>query len=334
MSTRHEHARRVIASITSDKRALIAGDPIAGIESLNYTVVAETALSSKRGAGGWCDGLSFAEHNTVIYAPTPGSNRQNFTLLHEVGHILVEDDDAALVWLADCDNPDREAERLCDEIASALVLPEDMLDDIVGTGPLTAKDLKTLITVSSASGPACAIALARRLPSGAVAIIDRATAMVVHSAIRGDDVQVYPWRDTNVPAGHPLLKLTPGGSTTCKSYWLDRWDRRQDYYLSAVATEKRIYAIFSINDLWGVDRFHGGQAPPRKSNAPRTAIRCTCGFSGTAVGWPCPVCGRQYCPECNDCDCPRRERMQRLCSSCFCLVPAIDLIDEVCSGCR
>ena len=334
MSSRHDHARRIVASIASDKRTLIASDPIAGIESLGYTVVAEAALNSKRGAGGWCDGLSFAEHNTVIYAPTPGSNRQNFTLLHEVGHILVENDDSALVWLADCDNADRELERLCDEIGSALVVPEELLDDIVGVGPLTAMDLKTLVTVSSASGPACAIALATRLSSGAVAIIDRATSTVVHSAIRGDDLQVYPWRETSVPADHPLLRLAPGASTSGKSYWLDRWNRRQDYYLSAVATEKRIYAIFSINDLWGVDRFHGGQALPAKSNAPRRVIQCKCGFSGAATGWPCPSCGHLYCPDCGDCDCQRRARLQERCSSCFCVVPAIDLVDGICSGCR
>ncbi|GAA3824108.1 ImmA/IrrE family metallo-endopeptidase [Cellulomonas soli] len=334
MSTRHTHARRIVANIAADKRALIAGNPIAGIESLGYTVVAEAALTSKRGAGGWCDGLSFAEHNTVIYAPTPGSNRQNFTLLHEVGHILVEDDDSALVWLADRDNPEREVERLCDEIASALVVPEEMLDDIVGIGPLTAMDLKTLVTVSSASGPACAIALATRLSSGAVAIIDRATEIVAHSALCGDELQVYPWRGTNVPAGHPLLRLAAGAATTTRSYWLDRWDRRQDYYVSAVATEKRIYAVFSINDLWGVDRFHGGQAPPTKSNALRREIRCRCGFRGPVTGWPCPECGHLYCPECGDCDCQRRARMQELCGSCFCLTPAVDLVGGICSGCR
>lgn len=334
MSSRQLHARRIVANIASDKRALIASNPIAGIETLNYTVVAEPALTSKRGGGGWCDGLSFAEQNTVIYAPTPGSKRQNFTLLHEVGHILIEDDDAALVWLADRDNPDMEIERLCDEIASLLVIPDDMLNDIVGTGPVTADHLKTLVTVSSASGPACAIALSTHLSSGAVFIIDRATAKVVHSATRGDDLKVYPWRDTNAPKAHPLLNLTPGASTAGKSYWLDQWNRRQDYYFSAVATEKRIYAIFSINDLWGIDRFHGGQAPPDKSSAPRRSFRCACGFSGPVTGWPCEVCDHLYCPKCGDCDCQRRARAQVRCSACFCNAPMADLEQGVCSGCR
>lgn len=269
MSTRHLHALRIVAAIPDEKRAVIGSDPSAGIESLGYRVVAEPALTSERGAGGWCDGMSFAEHNTVMYAPTPGSKKESFTLLHEVGHILVEQDDDALIWLADRDDPDVELERLCEEIAAALVVPEDLLDEIVGTGPLTGEDLKTLVARSAASGPACAIALSSRLSSGAVVIIDRVDAWVLHSALRGEELKVYPWKDTVVPAGHPLVSLEPSSGTTSKSYWIDKWERRQEYYLSAVATEKRIYAIFSVSDLWGVDRFHGGQAPPERSSAPR-----------------------------------------------------------------
>lgn len=332
MSTRRDHARRLIEAIEPAQRAAIANHPITGIESLGYTVIAEPTLTSQRGAGGLCDGLSFAEHDTVMYSPTPGSKKENFTLLHEVGHILVERDEDTINWLADRDDPDTEIERLCEEIAAALVVPDDMLDDIVGTGPITGDDLKKLVATAAASGPACAIALSSRLSSGAVFIIDRATARVVHSALRGEDLTVYPWRHRDVPLDHPLLALEPGSTTTGRSSWTDDWKRRQDFYLSAVATEKRIYAVFSTTDLWSVDRFHGGQVPPEKSQAPRTGVRCHCGFTGNATGWPCPTCGKQYCPRCGECDCQRRDRAQGTCTSCFCKAP--DLKDGVCSGCR
>ncbi len=334
MSTRHVHALRIVSALPGAKRADIAVNPIAGIESLGYTVVAERALTSKRGAGGWCDGMSFAEHNTVMYAPTPGSKKENFTLLHEVGHILVEQDDDALIWLADRDDPDVELERLCEEIAAALVVPDALIDEIIGTGPLTGDDLRTLVARSAASGPACAIALSSRLSSGAVVIIERVDARVIHSALRGEDLKIYPRKDTEVPTDHPLLGLEPGLSTTNKSYWMDKWERRQQYYLSAVATEKRIYAIFSVSDLWGVDRFHGGQAPPQKSSAPRLTVRCACGFSGTVAGWPCGTCGHPYCLKCGECDCARRARAQQACSVCYCNTPPVDLEDGVCSNCR
>lgn len=332
MSTRHVHARRLIEAIEPSQRAAIANHPLTGIESLGYTAVAEPALTSQRGAGGLCDGLSFAEHDIVMYSPTPGSKKENFTLLHEVGHILVERDDDTLSWLADRDDPDAELERLCEEVAAALVVPEYLLNDVIGNGPITGEHLKTLVTTSAASGPACAIALSSRLSSGAVVIIDRATARVVHSALRGEDLTVYPWRHRDVPLGHPLLALEPGSATTTKTYWTDDWKRRQNYYLSAVATDKRIYAVFSTTDLWSVERFHGGQAAPEKSRAPRTGVRCSCGFTGTATGWPCPTCEKQYCPQCGDCDCQRRYSAQGTCTTCFCKAP--DLEDGVCSGCR
>lgn len=332
MTTRQTQARRIVAAISDTDRTAIATNPRVGIESLGYTVVAESALTSERGAGGMCDGLSFAENNTVMYAPTPGSKKENFTLLHEIGHILVERDQDAMVWLADRPDPSVELERVCEEIAADLVIPESMLDDLVGTGPISGEDLKALVAQSAASGPACAIALSNRLSSGAIVIIDRANARVVHSALRGEDLTVYPWKRTGVPPGHPLIALQAGSSTTRKMRWTDEWERHQEYYVSAVATEKRIYAVFSTSDLWGVEAFHGGQTPPAKSNAPRLGIRCHCGYVGKALGWPCPTCKRQYCPTCGDCDCQRRDRAQGTCSSCFLKAP--DLADGVCGDCR
>lgn len=334
MTTRRVQALRIVAALPADQRANIAVDPIGGIENLGYEAVAEPALTSKRGGGGWCDGMSFAEHNTVLYAPTPGSKRENFTLLHEIAHILVEKDDEALIWLADCDDYEAELERLCEEIAAALVVPEDLIADVVGTGPPTGEDLKTLVTRSAGSGPACAIALSSRLSSGAVVLIDRMAGTVIHSALRGEDLKVYPWKGAQVPAGHPLLNLEPGSGTTSRQYWVDTWERRQEYYVSAVATEKRVYAVFSVTDLWSVDRFHGGQEPPEKSQAPRLAIRCACGYVGMAYGWSCGTCKRQDCPRCGDCDCARRASAQQACSKCFCNAPPVDLEDGICSNCR
>jgi len=334
MTTRRMHTQRIVNSIPPTRRSAIASDPIAGIEALGFTVVAEPALTSQRGAGGMCDGLSFAEHDTVMYAPTVGSKRENFTLLHEVAHILVENDDDALVWLADRDHADAELEGLCEEIAAALVVPDELVENIIGIGPLTANDFRKLTVQAAASGPACAIALASRLPgSGAVVIIDRSTNRVIHSSLRGD-LTVYPWKGIEVPDGHPLRRLQPDQSYTMKSYWSNAWGQRQTYYVSAIATEKRTYAVLSVTDLWGVDRFHGGQAPPERSSAPRSTLRCHCSFVGQTTGWPCNVCGRAYCPRCGDCDCTRRDRTQEPCSVCFCIAPPVDLVEGVCSNCR
>lgn len=281
-----------------------------------------------------CDGLSFAEHNTVMYAPTAGSKRENFTLLHEVAHILVESDDDALVWLADRADPDVELERLCEQIAAAILVPDDLVNDILGFGPITADDLCRLIVRASASGPACAIALASRLTGpGAVIIIDRLTDQVIHSSLRSE-LAIYPWRGNDVPAGHPLKNLQVDTPITTKSFWTNNRGQRQTYYLSGVATEKRTYAILSTIDLWGVDRFHGGQVPPERSNAPRNTLRCHCGFNGETTGWPCSECERAYCPRCGECDCPRRDRAQQQCIACFCLTPTVDIVNGICSNCR
>jgi hypothetical protein len=332
MTTRQTHARRIVAAISDIQRTAVTARPLDGIERLGYTAVPEPALTSKRGAGGMCDGLSFAENGTVMFAPTPGSKRENFTLLHEIAHILVERDQHAMIWLADRPDPSVELERLCEEIAADLLIPESLVDDVVGSGPITGEDLKALVARSAASGPACAIALSNRLSSGAVVIIDRAIGRVVHSALRGDNLIIYPWKSTDVPDNHPLLALQAGDMATRKTFWSDAWNRRQEYYVSAIATEKRVYAVFSTSDLWGVEAFHGGSRPTPKSNAPRLAISCHCGYVGMAFGWPCGTCKRQYCPKCDECDCQRRDRAHGTCTKC--LLQAPDLENGVCSECR
>ena len=301
-----DHARRIVGAIPAAQRAAIAKNPIAGIESLGYTVVAEPALTSQRGAGGWCDGLSFAEHNTVMYAPTPGSKKENFTLLHEVAHILVENDDDALIWLADRDDPDVETRAALRGDRRRPRRSGRHARRGRRNGPATGEDLKTLVARSAASGPACAIALSSRLSSGAVVIIDRprrasSTRRFAATTSRCTRGKAHE-RACRTSAAQPRTGLRHDQDGVLGR----QWERRQEYYVNAVATEKRIYAIFSVTDLWGVDQFHGGQEPPEKSNAPRLTIRCACGYFGKAFGWPCDTCKRQFCPKCGECDCARR----------------------------
>jgi Zn-dependent peptidase ImmA (M78 family) len=92
-------------------------------------------LAQHRDAGGWCDGISFLDDGVVLYAPSPNSRRENFTLTHELGHKLAEEDDDALDWLANRDHPERDLERLCDLIAARLLLPDTLIAQILDRRP-------------------------------------------------------------------------------------------------------------------------------------------------------------------------------------------------------
>ena len=332
--TRLQEAQRIVASIDPAVRAQLTLDPKAGLVTAGITAQPVTALTSERGAGGMCDGLSFSEHNTIFYAPTPDSRRENFTLAHEFAHLTVNEDDHALSWLADRDQPAVELERLCDEIASALLVPDDLLDAVVGVGPVTGQHLLDLFLGSVASQIACSIALARRLnANGAIVLTDRDTSTVVHASLVGE-LSIYPSKNQPIPEGHPLLRITPGDQLRVKSFWATPWGQRTPIYLSASATAKRAYAVLADVDLWSIEKFHAPQPSQQRKARPRADIRCPCGFVGNATGWPCPECDQPFCPQCQRCDCARRAAATEQCTRCFRNVPTIDVKDGLCSDCR
>jgi predicted RNA-binding Zn-ribbon protein involved in translation (DUF1610 family) len=331
--TRSQHGQRIVNAIPIDLRERLRKQPREAMGATGLRVLPVTKLTSSRGAGGMCDGMSFAEHSTVLYAPTD-SRRENFTLLHEYGHLLVDADDAAMNWLADQEDPAIERERLCDDIAAGLLIPNYVLDQIVGNGPVTGQHLIDLFLRTQASQIVCAIALSQRLGcTGMVMLTDRGTNTVVFAALVGQP-SIYATSKQAVPSGHPLSRISTGEHVCRESFWATPWGTRTAYYLNAAATDKRTYSIHAEVDVWGAEGLH--LIPPQVSTdaRPRRAITCGCGFSGNVTGWPCPDCGRHFCPRCQSCDCARRAARTERCDKCFVNVPRIDLVAGICSGCR
>jgi len=301
--------------------------------SEGLTVRAVASLTSQRGAGGMCDGMSIREHNTVLYARTD-SRRENFTLLHEYAHLLLAKDTDAAIWLADQEEPMLERERLCDDIAAALLIPDEVLNGIVGTGPVTAQHLVDLFQATEASQVVCTIALARRLTcTGAIILTDRQTNTVVHAALV-DEPSVYPTKNQAVPTDHPLTKIVPGQHICRESYWATPWGTRSPYYLDATATEKRTYSVLAELDLWDVSNLHLNVPEPAALHRPSASIQCPCGYKGIVTGFPCADCGKQFCPRCQRCDCDRRAALAVRCQGCTVSMPRHDIVDGRCSNCR
>lgn len=171
---------QALSLLTDDVRSRFSGDPIAILRhDLNLTVTAVEHLASARDDGGACDGVSFLQDGVILYAPTPWSRRENFTLAHELGHWLAEKAPDIYDWLADQDEPGRFLETVCDRVAQRLLLPETTSIEVIGGGPIRAQHLISLYNATHASRPVCAIALAKHLPGlGAIAIIDRYTGTV------------------------------------------------------------------------------------------------------------------------------------------------------------
>lgn len=293
-----------------------AGDPTATLRELDLTAREVDDLAQSRNEGGACDGMSFLADKVILYAPTPSSKRQNFTVAHEVGHWLVDQCDEVLDWLADQPATGAQVETVCDRVASRLLLPAQAVANLLQGHPLTAGHVLELHQSSHASRPACAIALAETMHDvGAVVLIDVVTMHVRASSVTPDPErgwpQVFPWKGQDLPAGHPLKQLADEGHLRRRTFWRDSFNREATFYVDAVRERNLIVAVFSGTDIWGVERLHLDHARTYDER-PRGEVYC-CGQVRTARGYPCQDCGQHYCPNCRKCKCDRRAAREAPC---------------------
>jgi hypothetical protein len=314
-------ARQALSLLSDDIRVRFADDP-AGIlrNDLNLTVSAVDHLANSRADGGACDGISFLDDGVILYAPTPGSRRQNFTLAHELGHWLAERAPDVYDWLADQEDPGRLLETVCDRIAQSLLLPESAVARVVGRGPVRAHHLVDLFNAAQASRPVCGIALANRLPGlGAVVIIDLPSGTVSHASVQPDLERgwptVFPWRGQKLTDSHPLLQLVNGRTMTRRMPWQTPWGAQAEFYVDAVGDGSRVFAVFTSADIWNTERFH---APHDRDFDTRPALSgFCCGSPFEIRGYNCPDCHSPYCPRCGKCRCQKDAQTMERCTKCF-----------------
>jgi hypothetical protein len=336
--SRDRLARKISAEIEQRLGNAVAADPAVAMRThFGLTLQPSSTLGDQRGAGGACDGISFLRHGVVMYAPTKYSRRENFTLVHELAHHLVENDDDALDWIADRDDPDRDLESLCDRIAQYLLLSEQLVNSVLAGQTPRAEHVNALYDASMASEPVCAIALAARLPvQGAVIIADLGGDTVIYASVQADAndrwPKVFPWPGNSLPSDHPIKRMDTNARFTRKSWWRTPWGETQEYYVDAVSGQRRVHAVFAVIDLWGAERVHL-DAPPVSDDRPTKEIRC-CGQTRHVRAWPCPTCREPHCPNCGRCGCDRAIDRQVLCTECFLYQPAKLVVDGRCPQCR
>lgn len=333
MTPRH-WADKVVALVDPAVSRDLCTDPLGAIRRhFSRLTVQATPPAWQRAETGLCDGLYIRQSRLILYLPTPGSRRENFTLLHELGHHLIYQDDDLLAWLADHDDPKRAREEVCDQIAARLLVPTELIDRVLDGRKPAATDVASLYEQSAASREVCAVAISRRLGcEGFVALID-ASDRRIRLGARTADTRPYAWRDDLLPAGHPLERLAVGGSLCELAWWPFPNGDRRDYWLSAVRDGRFIVAVFADRDLWDTPGLHITDAPP-VAGRPTFDVRCSlCGYVGFTSKFPCDVCRKPFCVKCEKCECDRRRANLDQCSRCFASVPRRRLRDGVCNDC-
>lgn len=329
---------RAVRAVDESIRAEFAEAPETTLRTrFDLQVQAMEGLSEERGDGGFCDGMSYLQDGVVLYAPTPNSRRQNFTMAHELGHWIVERDEGLFNWIADQDNAAVLLESVCDRIAQRLLLPDALVTQVLDGAAVRASHVARLFEVSNASWPACAIALARRLRGlAAIVLVTREDGLVHHASVQPDPDDgwptIFPWRGQVLDAGHALMNIAPGSAFTRRISWRAPWGSQAEFFADGFADNRRIVGVLVAQDVWGVEP--GRVLQPREFDTrPMGKIFC-CGQDRLVRGYPCGKCGQQFCPVCKKCQCDRNAASEVLCTECFLLKNAMLVIEGVCDECR
>jgi Zn-dependent peptidase ImmA (M78 family) len=310
-------AQRLELSLGPETRSQLSKDPRAAIEDLGVRVVAFENVWANEECG--CDGVYFWEPRpTIAYLPTPGSRRENFTLLHELGHHLYRQNDDAISALGDLDDDEFQIaqENLCDAFAGRALIPDDVVNDVLEGRRPEARDLPKLFEVSIGSREVCAVRLAERMPCfGYVAFLDP-----INSTVRFASASPqcpYRWRrGSKLPTSHPVWQASKkvngfrgqgeviwdGGR---KNLWLDALD--DGPVVIAVFSEERYWKATGLNILSGTSSM---ARPPAMSGTCKHCGANTWGYRA------CDKCGDVTCKNCGRCGCGAKAVREMVCSRC------------------
>lgn len=312
-------ARRLEAKLDSGVRIGLAQDPLAVIRSVG--VVVHPLPSRALAQDCTCDGAFFPlPPPAIAYAATPGSRRENFTLLHEFGHYLVREDDDMLSELADVDDDGGQTaeERVCDAFAGRVLVPGDRVDLVLGGRRPEARDLPELFRQSIGSREACAVRLAERVGCfGYVALLDPRKHEVRFAS--ASETCPYIWRrGSRLPPSHPVWRAA-GGEGMYRGEGEVVWATgRRNLWLDAVVEGSVVVAVFSEDRYWPADGL-GILGPTSVTSSRGIALSGTCRHCG-ADTWgyrACDKCGDVRCRSCGKCGCGAKESDERICPKCF-----------------
>jgi Zn-dependent peptidase ImmA (M78 family) len=247
------YAKRLEAALSPATRRELASSPLAGVRGAGVRVRAVATSDATDECS--CDGAYFHDQRAICYVATPRSRRENFTVLHELGHHLVMSDDDLLSELADVDAVGGVGaeERICDAFAGRLLIPDEAIAAVLGGRRPRAADVRALYDATAGSMEACAVRLAERIScEGYVALLDRERRQV-RFASQSAEFE-YVWRrGTSIPRDHSVWQTGVNGTFVGQGdvVWTSRYRKR--FWLDAVGAGTVIIAVFSADCYWAHD---------------------------------------------------------------------------------
>jgi hypothetical protein len=301
----YAEAVRLLAGIDQDFLPDLAADPLTTIELLFEDLTVKRRPPSPPGSGCAVDGTYHpGPQPRILVADDVTPARQRFTLLHELGHHLIENDDR----LNDLEISDRERrdEDICNEVAAAVLLPKEVVDAALPAGKFTAKDVAALYDERRASRMACCVAAARRLRRPGCVILGSedgtadftahhpATAWrIARGTQQGDDSILASAARSATRASRGVTSVRFASGHRSGNMQGDAYQAEDGWVFAVIVDD--------THAPWGAG-LHLGLTD---TGAPVEEIECIhCGEVTKVWTKACAKCGDRVCWKCNRCSCP------------------------------
>lgn len=311
-----EGRRNSIDSIASDLLSFISEDILNDLRSqdpvvavaIHFSPVTLHALGDKRPLEGNCstDGYydPFVDPDCprIFFANDVNERRARFTILHELGHHLLQTIACHLLDDIDqlCSSPEEvisTEEFVCHNFAGRILVPEELLNETIGRGQVRPEHLHEIHQHASASWEAVAIRIAGRMRHPGAIVLMRDETSVSFCA----PSPMMGWlgwrRGSRVESNGPLSRAILDD----QSNEVDTYRYGLSYTQSMACESVKIREGFGIAVLSELPSSRGTTV--NESTWEPTVQFCkSCIIVERNVGW-CENCRGQRCPDCDECGC-------------------------------
>jgi len=256
------------------------------------------------------------EPPTLVVTESMSRRRQQFTLLHELGHHIQKTNLELGTRVVEHREPEAFEDACCDAFAAQLLLPDDLVDSHISNRGPTVSTAVDLFESSSASRAAICVRLANRLQSAGVVVVVDEDGMVTFAAARGG---LYPPARGSNQTENPLVRAAleaVGERRTfarddAQIWYRDGHTSERLYGQAAWAGDLLFLVMVEYSAPWLA------MSPPRVGTVQYTKDRweqCEHCNSSFPIGFLCRKCGQSRCPS-GHCGCTSKK--EKTCLECF-----------------